>query len=153
MNAHRTYPDLWRHVSDAVDWLLVREFQKCQSKGTTRTQFLRTWKLELSLFVDMKDAVEIKGHSEDDATGEIDAAKLEELATTLIGSEMFAPERATVEVRCYVEEIQSRLREMEHQDFSASEVSAFRKLCRLTPRHSRSTSGRSVWTPASSCCF
>ena len=56
VKAHEAYPDLWKIASNHFDMLLVRQWQRSQSKGTTRCQFLRTWRNELSLFVSTANA-------------------------------------------------------------------------------------------------
>ena len=99
VKAHASFPDLWGHVSNHFDGLLVRQWQKSQSKGTTRSQFLRTWRNEISLFAAMQDATEINSATEDDSAAVFDGTKLDHLCSgSLIGSELFAPERCTMEV-------------------------------------------------------
>ena len=73
----------------------------------------------------------------------IDCTKLDDLTSgSLIGSELFAPERCTQEVREYVQAIEGRLRELEHQNFIAGEVTAFR---RVMQAHATSLDEH-VWT-------
>ena len=100
VKAHESFPDLWGHVSNHFDGLLVRQWQKSQSKGTTRLQFLRTWRNEIELFVSMQDATEINSATEEDSAADFDGTKLDNLCSgSLIGSELSAPERCTMEVR------------------------------------------------------
>ena len=129
VKANETYCDLWELVKDHFDSLLVSLWQKSQSKGMTRAQYLRTWRAELQMYFTMSDAVELNAAAEDDNEAGIDNGKLDNLMSkSVIGSELFAKERGTVDLREYIQEIQRRLRELEHQDFSASEVGAFRTL-------------------------
>ena len=53
--ADSQHGEVWSSVKDTFDTLLVRQWARSQSKGTTRTQFLRTWRAELNLFMAMTD--------------------------------------------------------------------------------------------------
>ena len=142
VKAHETHDDLWVLVKDHFDSLLVRLWQKSQSRGVSRAQFMRTFRLELSMYLTMADAVEINAASEDDVDAPIDASKLDEIVSkSVIGNELFARERGTVDLREYIARIVAHLRELEHQDFSASEVGAFRA---LMTAHAQSVE-ESVW--------
>ena len=127
--ADQTHDDVWKQVSTHFDGILVREWQVAQSKGTSVSQFLRTWRNELSLYMDMQMATDLNASTEDDKNAMVDARILDAVCSgSLIASELFAPERCSLEVQTYVKDIQKRLDELELQDFSVSEVNSFKMI-------------------------
>ena len=127
--AHEEHEDLWNLVKTHFDGILVRAWARAQSKKTTRTQFLRTYRQELQVFLDMADAVATNAAVEDDDPGSIDASVVDKLSSSsLIGSELFAPERCAVELKAFIKDAVDRLSELEAQGFTEQEVESFKSI-------------------------
>ena len=122
------FPLVWQETKHFFDGLLVTQWQKMQSKGTTRSQYLRAWREPLKMFMDMEYACAVI--AAEDNSEALDENKVETLvASSLIGAELFCKESSRCEVKAYVQDVEKRLLELENQDFSQDEVEAFKTLC------------------------
>ena len=96
----------------------------------SRSQFMRTWRMPLSMFCDMEIAVEVNEGGTDE-TFKLKAASVVEklVSSSLIAAELSAPESSQMEVTHWVTDIDCRLHELLQADFDMVEVDAFKQIC------------------------
>ena len=128
--AHKEHKEIWSQVSVHFDTMLVGIWQRSQGKGISRSQFMRTWRMPLSMFLDMEVAVEVNESGSEDIFKVTTAASVEKLvSSSLIAAELFAPESSKMEVTHFTTDIDSRLHELLQADFDLAEVDAFKQIC------------------------
>ena len=70
---------------------------------------MRTWRMPLSMFLDMEVAVEVNESGCEDIFKVTTAASVERLvSSSLIAAELFAPESSKMEVTAFTTDIDSR---------------------------------------------
>ena len=128
VSGHELWPDYWECLRDHFDQMLATAWQRSQSSGLSRAQFLRAWREPLSLFMSMTLATAIEKQVED--REEVDARSIEEMTKgPLIAAELYAEESMACELTSYMTSIDARLLELELQHFDPEECVAFRQIC------------------------
>ena len=128
IRADRLFPHYWKELAPAFDKMLSEMWAKAQSKGMPRVNWIRAWRNCLSLFLDMEIATAVEKSVEEKTA--IDNKQLETLVmSSIIGSELWAPESQLSESSSYIAEIERRLVTLEDENFFEEEMSSFRKIC------------------------
>ena len=90
--AHTEHPKTWSQVSVDFDSMLVGIWQRCQARGLSRSQFMRTWRAPLAMFMPMELAVEVNENAADENSDGLVQSSVEKLVrSSLIAAELFAP--------------------------------------------------------------
>ena len=132
--ADQAHPQFWSQMRDCFDRLLLTLWQRAQARRLTRAQFLRAWRAEVGLFLDMEVASAVVLASEE--AKEPHVKSVEALsAGSLIGAELFSPEVMLAELLHFKSDVTRRLYELEQQHFDAEELAGFREICQ---RHAES---------------
>ena len=147
IRANELFPDYWEELSPAFDKMLSELWAKAQSRGMARVNFLRAWRLVLSLYFDMEVATKVEKCCEEKTP--IDDGDIESLVrSSLIGSELWAPESQMAELSSYIAEIERRLITLEDENFSDEELHSFKTLC----MHQAEALDESHWRRQDSSC-
>ena len=128
IRADRLFADYWEELKPAFDKMLSEMWAKAQSKCMARVNWIRAWRQCLALFFDMEIATSVEKSVEEKTA--IDDKQLETLVkSSIIGSELWAPEWQLSDRSCYISEIENRLVTLEDENFSDEEMSSFRQIC------------------------
>ena len=127
-HAHESHSAYWSVVKDHYDSNLTEIFHKCVADGMARSHFLRSYRYELALFVEMEIATRVDVCVQQGATpASHDLDTLSQSST--IGGELFAPELRQDELRNYHAEIQERIKNLEiSHGFMGDEVAQFERI-------------------------
>ena len=132
--ADLSFPEHWSQMRTCFDRLLLSQWERCQARSMTRTQFMRAWRAELSLFFDMPKATSVVQAS--DEKREPDCSVLDELAaSSLVGAELFSPEIMLADLLHFKSEIRRLLKGLEDENFDESEMDAYRQICQRHAEH------------------
>ena len=122
------FPQHWSVMRTAFDRLLLGLWERSQARSMTRSQFIRAWRAELSLFMDMPQATSVVTAS--DEKREPDVGVLEEVASSsLVGAELFSPETMLADLLHFKSEIRRLLQQLEDVNFDASEMEGYKQIC------------------------
>ena len=125
-NTHEEFADFWTATKQQFDMILVCMWRKAQSNKVSRVNFLRARRRELSLFINMTEATEIEkclAEGKDPPQ-----SLLRQMYESTIGGELFLPEHTKSQVTSFLEDINTRIYNLEYHNFDATEIANFEKL-------------------------
>ena len=140
-NMHNQEPDFWATLSPSFDSLMGESWSRAQGSGVARAAFLRANRGTLGLFFSMETATRAEAAASSPDL-KPDMKDIETLVkSSIIGSELFAPEQLRGECEHFLSEIKRRLHDVEMNGFDAEEVASFTTIT----NHSANSLDVEVW--------
>jgi hypothetical protein len=131
--AHETFPDYWEIIRDSFDRLLARVCSKALADGVPRLNFLRAHRTTLALFIDIEKAQAIDSSVRD--MEDPLPANVTAMLASQVGSELFAPEALKNDYKCFIDDIDKRIYDLEFHDFESDELTSFRRIMMASAEH------------------
>ena len=127
-NMDKQEADYWAVLSPYFDNMMGESWCRAQASGVARASFLRANRDVLSLFFSMEAGtqVEAASSSPDNKPDQKDILLL--VNSSMVGSQLFAPESLRGECENFLSEIKRRIYDVEMNGFEAEEIESFTKI-------------------------